>query len=118
MKTQAELKQEYKESKIPMGIYLVRNTKTNEFVLGVSRNVEGTLNRYRFVMKMNGPNDTILNCPKLQEDSRILGLEAFEFQVLDTLQPKNEPAWDPTNDLKMLEQMWLSELKGRGWTPY
>ena len=118
MKTRDELKQSFKETRIPMGVFLVRNTKTNDFILGASRNLEGTLNKYRFVLKTSGPHDTLLKNPKIHADYHSLGPDAFEFKVLDVLKPKDEPGWDPTEDLKSLEKIWMDELTGRGWAPY
>jgi hypothetical protein len=118
MKTHEEMKKHYKSTPPPMGVFLIRNTRTDDFVLGASRNLEGTLNRYRFTLKMSAPNDTFLNCPRLQEDYRELGEAAFEFKTLDVLPPKEEPLWDPTEDLRALEQLWVDELKAKGWKPY
>lgn len=37
MKTKAELKKQNKDAPVPMGVFLVRNTKTHEFILGAGR---------------------------------------------------------------------------------
>jgi hypothetical protein len=118
MKTHSEMKKQYKETPVPMGVFLIRNAQTNQFVLGASRNLSGSLNMYKFVLKMSRPNDTLLKNPKMLEDYRAQGEGTFEFKVLDTLKPREDPGWDPSEDLKVLEKMWLEELKNRGWTPY
>jgi hypothetical protein len=118
VKTKAEMKKQYKETPIPMGVFLVHNTKTHEFVIGATRNLNGSLNMYKFVLKMGKPDDTLLKNPKMLEDYRAQGVETFEFKVLDTLKPKEEPGWDPGEDLKALEAMWMEELKSKGWAPY
>ncbi len=118
MKTKAELKKQYKDTPIPMGVFLVRNTKTNGFIIGASRNLVGSLNLHKAVLKMGKSNDLLLKNPKVMEDYRSQGADTFEFTVLDTLKPKDEQGWDPGEDLKALEKIWLEELKKKGWTAY
>jgi hypothetical protein len=38
------------------------------------------------------------------------GAVAFEFEAIDTLEPSDESGYDPADDLKTLEQMWLDKL--------
>lgn len=118
MKTRTDLKKEYKETAIPMGVYLVRNMKTNEFVIGQSRNLTGSLNMYRSVLKWGKATDVLLKNPKILEDYRVQGDESFEFKVLDSLKPKEDAGWDPAEDLNALEKMWMDELIGKDWKPY
>ncbi len=118
MKSREELKKQYKDTPVPMGVFLVRNTKTNEFVLGSSLNLNGALNMHRQVLKWGKPTDPLIKNPQIMEDYRSQGEATFEFTVLDSLKPKDEPGWNPTEDLKALEKIWLDELKSRGWTPY
>ena len=101
-----------------MGVFLVRNTKTNEFIVGASRNLAGSLNLYKAVLKMGKPNDPLLKNPKVMEDYRAQGADTFEFTILDTLMPKDDLGWDPGEDLVALEKIWFEELKNRGWTAY
>jgi len=118
MSTPAELKRAYKENPPAMGVFLVRNLRTDRFVLGASQNLEGSLNRYKFMLQMGKPGDPFLKFPELLADYRALGEEAFEFSPLDVLKPKTEPGWDPLEDLEALEDLWRQTLLRRGWTPY
>ncbi len=118
VKTNADLKREYKETPIPMGVFLVRNTQTNEFIIDASRNLGGSINMYKSVLKWGKVNDPLMKNPKVLEDYRTQGEETFEFKILDTLKPKREPSWDPGEDLKALEKIWFEELKSKGWTAY
>jgi hypothetical protein len=113
-----ELKRAYKENPPAMGVYLVRNLRSNRFVLGSSQNLNGSLNRYKFTLQMGRPGDTFIKEPALLADYKAEGAEAFEFVALDTLKPKTEPGWDPVPDLEELEDLWRETLKRRGWTPY
>lgn len=113
-----DLKRAYKENPPAMGVFLVRNLRTNRYVAGASRNVEGSLNRYRFMLQMGKPGDPFLKYPDLMTDYKNLGADAFEFLVLDTLKPKDEPGWDPGDDLNHLERLWKDELTARSWEAY
>jgi hypothetical protein len=39
-----------------------------------------------------------------------VGEQRFTFEVVDTLTPKEIPGYDPTEDLRVLEQLWLERL--------
>ena len=39
------------------------------------------------------------------------GEGAFVFEVLDTLEPLDKPNYDPAEDLKTLESIWLEKLQ-------
>ena len=46
----------------------------------------------------------------LQKDWNEFGPEAFEFQILDTLQIPDQSDYDPSDDLRVLEELWLEKL--------
>jgi len=88
-----------------MGVYQVRNTVTGKCLVGVSANLPGILNRQRFQLEGGlHPNR------ELQKDWNELGPAAFAFEVLDTLPPPEQPDYDPSDDLRALEQLWLDKL--------
>ncbi len=47
-----------------------------------------------------------------------MGQEEFEFEILDTLSPSELPDYDPTDDLRMLEAMWVEKLESAGDSSY
>lgn len=96
---------EYKEARRPMGAFRVRNKVSGKSLVGVATELPGRLNRERAQLKMNGHQNRAL-----QKDWNELGETAFEFEILDTLAPPEEPDYDPTDDLKVLEQLWLEKL--------
>ena len=96
---------EYKESRRPMGAFRVHNTVSGKSFVGVATELPGRLNRERASLKMNGHTNRAL-----QMDWNELGEAAFTFEILDTLTPPEEPDYDPTDDLKVLEQLWLEKL--------
>jgi hypothetical protein len=108
-----ELIRKYKETPRPMGVYRVRNMKTGKTLIGTSLDHNAALNRHRAQLRMGGhPNRA------LQIDWNEMGQEEFEFEILDTLAPSELPDYDPTDDLKMLETMWVEKLRSAGDLSY
>jgi hypothetical protein len=96
---------QYKESRRPMGVFRVRNTADGRSLVGTSVNLPAMLNRQRAQLRLGAhPNRA------LQKDWNELGAEAFEFEILDTLTPPDTPAYDPSGDLRVLEDLWLEKL--------
>ena len=104
-----ELIREYKQTAQPAGIYRVRNTASGRSLVGSSPNLPGMLNRQRFQLEHGSHPDR-----ELQADWKALGAAAFAFEVLDRLEPKQEPDYDPADDLRALKEMWLEKLTAAG----
>ena len=100
---------EYKETSQPAGIYRVRNSATGKSLVGSTVNLPGMLNRQRFQLEHGSHPDR-----ELQKDWNELGPDAFEFEALDRLEPRDEPAYDSTEDLRVLKEMWLEKLTASG----
>lgn len=99
------LSQQYKQTPRTMGVGAVRNTASGKALVVTSRNLPAILNRQRAQLRLNAhPNRA------LQTDWNTLGPDVFEFVVLDTLAPKDAPDYDPTDDLRTLEELWLEKL--------
>lgn len=99
----------YKETPREAGIYRIRNKATGRSLVGVAINVPGRLNRHRFELNGGSHPDA-----ELQADWNELGEGAFEFTVLDRLEPREEPDYDPTEDLAVLMDMWRERLVEAG----
>ena len=99
------LQRAYKETKHPIGVYRIRNKVNGKTIVGTSVNLPAILNRHRAGLRMGGHE-----IRELQKDWNEHGADAFEFEILDQLTPKDEPGYDPANDLKELEQLWLEKL--------
>src|SRR5665811_686286 len=91
-----ELKDKYKQTIQPMGIYQVRNTVTGKIFIGSSKNLEGMLNRNKFQLQ----NDLHMN-KELQRDFNEVGEESFSFEVLDKLKPQEVIEVDYTEELNI-----------------
>jgi len=113
MTSRSELKQQFKERKTPMGVFLIRNVAANRFLVRAARNLPAAMNRLMVeVTPSTNPNVA------LQQDWRALGPPGFEVRVLDLLEPRDEPGWDPDEDLASLASMWRERLAAEGGVPY
>jgi hypothetical protein len=104
---------EYKETPQRAGIYRVRNTKTGKSLVGSTVNLPGMLNRQRFQLE-HGSHPVV----ELQRDWEALGSDAFEFEILDQLEPRSESLSDPTEDLRVLKDLWLEKFAASGEALY
>lgn len=96
---------QYKESARPMGVGVVRNLRDGRVYVFAGRDLPALLNRNQAQLRLGAHPSR-----SLQADWDSLGREAFEVVVLDTLPPAEDPAHDPTDDLRALEAMWLEKL--------
>ena len=97
----------YKETPRPMGIYRVRNARNDRSLIGRSVDLPAILNRERTQLRFGVHRNTAL-----QNDWAAFGPDAFVFEVLDTIKaPDDQPGYDPTDDLKVLEALWLERLQ-------
>lgn len=103
----------YKETPRPMGAYRVRNTVSGKTLVGVYRNLDAILNRHRAQLRLG-----VHPVRQLQEDWNALGEDAFAFEVLEVLKPSDQPDYDPTSDLRLLEEIWLDQLEPFGEKGY
>jgi len=107
------LSRSYKETPRTMGVFRVRNTVNGKSLVAASVDVPAMLNRQRFQLESGFHSDRALLA-----EWREFGPDAFVFETLDTLEPSEEPGYDPASDLKMLEQMWLEKLSRAGERGY
>jgi hypothetical protein len=100
---------QYKETARPAGVYRVRNTAKGKSLVGSTVDLSGMLNRLRFQLENGSHPDR-----ELQSDWNELGANGFELEVLDRLEPKDDQAYDPIEDLRVLKEMWLQKLAESG----
>ena len=63
---QKELKQQYKEMKPPMGIFIIRNRMNGKAFIHTSQNVESGLRRDKFQLEMGNETVTKNLCKTMQ----------------------------------------------------
>jgi hypothetical protein len=95
----------YREAVRPMGVWRVRSTVSGHGVMGTSRDLPSMLNRQRAQLSGGAHPDKAL-----QEEWDRRGTDAFVFEVLDTLKPRDDPGYDPTGDLEELARIWRERL--------
>lgn len=109
MKSRKEIHREYKERVIPAGVFQVKNTANRKILLGSSLNLEGPLNRHRFMLRIGSHTNKAL-----QQDWDEFGADHFVFEILEVVQVKDDPNFNLKDELTLLEQIWLEELQPFG----
>ncbi|MFA5335554.1 MAG: GIY-YIG nuclease family protein [Candidatus Omnitrophota bacterium] len=108
-----EIIDKYKQTVQPLGVYQIKNIKNGKIYIGSAKDLRGRINRYKFQLE-NGSHSN----EEMQKDYNEAGAEGFSFDVLDYLKPKEDPNYDYTEDLKVLEEIWLDKLQPYGEKGY
>ncbi|KYF59139.1 ArsR family transcriptional regulator [Sorangium cellulosum] len=105
VETRKELKRQYLETPKQAGIFQVKNTANGKVLLGSSTNLHGPLNKHRFMLSIGMHMNQ-----ELQRDWKQHGADAFTFEVLEVVRQKDEPGFSVSDELTLLEQIWLEKL--------
>ncbi|WP_027084837.1 GIY-YIG nuclease family protein [Cohnella panacarvi] len=109
----------YKQSFRPMGVYQIRNTVNGKALVGSSMDLDGMNNRLAFSKQMNA--NTFM---ELRDDWNRYGGNAFVFEVLDRIKPREEQMNDPSEldgykeEVETLLELWLEKLQPYGERGY
>jgi hypothetical protein len=95
----------YKNTPHQMGVFLIENKSNHKVLVGSSKDLKASINRSKFELGFGSYRNTAL-----QNDWNQFGEEAFDFRVLELLDPLDDPTYDPTEDLQFLENMWIEKL--------
>ena len=104
---------QYKETPRTMGVGVVRNTVTGKSLVISGIDLPSRLNRHQAQLRLNAHM-----VKPLQADWNAQKGESIVFEVVDTLEPRQEPDYDPREDLEALEQLWLEKLQPFGERGY
>jgi len=96
-----------------MGMFQIKSLASGKIYIGRSTDLNGKLNSEKFQLK----NNMHMN-KELQNDFNLLGEGQFAFEILDRLQPREDPQYDYGSDLQTLEAMWLEKLQPFGAKGY
>lgn len=108
-----ELKEQYRLTHTPMGIFQIRNLTNDKVFLGAAFNLPGILTSNRLQLNSgNHPNK------KLQAEWNQFGSESFAFEVLDELRATEGAGYDYKAELAFLEELWLERLEPYGERGY
>lgn len=108
-----ELNRAYQERVKPSGVFQVKNLVNGKILLGSSLNLEGPLNKHRFMLRVNShPNK------ELQKDWNELVADQFVFEILETVEIQAHPNFNLKDELTLLEEIWLEKLQPFGERGY
>jgi group I intron endonuclease len=113
MKTKQDLKREYKERMKPAGVFQVKNTVNGKVLLGSSLNLEGPLSGHKFMLTIGRHRNEAL-----QKDWNEYGPDKFVFEILEVVKVKDDPSFNLSEELTLLEQIWLEKLRPFGERGY
>ena len=113
MADQRLMKNLYKQGFVPVGVFVIRNTRDQRIYLGGSRNLEGAMNRHRFELTTRSHRNR-----QMQADWSRHGAQGFAFEVLDRIRQSDRPDFDYAAELAALLQLWRDELAVSGAAMY
>ena len=101
-----ELKKQYIQTVLPMGVFQVKNLISGKIFIDSGLNVQGKINSCRFQLSLGSHMNKAL-----QEDFNQTGINNFSFEIIDYLKPKEDMKMNYTDDLKLLEEIWIEKLQ-------
>jgi group I intron endonuclease len=113
VKSRKELNREYAERVKPSGVFQVKNIVHGKVLLGSSLNLEGSLNKHKFMLKIGSHTNKTL-----QNDWNEFGPDQFVFEILEEVKIIDHPNFDLKDELTLLEQIWLEKLQPVGEQGY
>jgi len=101
-----QIKQEYRQTARAMGVYQIRNMVNGKVFVVKSRNLDASSNSCKFQLTYSAHRNK-----DLQKDWNDLGQENFSFEILEQLKPNDDPLHDYTEELQIMEELWLEKLQ-------
>lgn len=90
------------------GTFRVRNAADGRVMLGSALDLRAPLNRVKFELDQG-----LCWNQELSRDLETFGRESFAIEVLETVESRDDPDFDPKEELEALEQRYLATLD---WT--
>ena len=109
MKSQKELKNDFKSARTQMGIFQIRNLVNGKVLIDSSTNLESIWNRNRTELKFGSHRNDLL-----QNEWKQFGEENFVFEVLAEIKQKEDEVINYTAELKQLKALFLEERQPYG----
>ena len=112
--TRRALLRQYKESRRPAGVFVIRNGANGRVFMDASLDIDGLMNRHRFTLELGSHRNRLL-----QQDWRAHGAAGFDFEVIDRLRYReDDPRFDAASELAALLALWREEYDSRGELGY
>lgn len=101
-----ELKEQYKQMKHPMGIFIIRSRVNNKCYIQTTQDLRGVINGTKARLQAGiHPNR------ELQKEWNECGAESFVIDILEELEyDKDESKTDYKEDLALLQIIWEEKL--------
>ncbi len=114
MDRKKELKEQYKQMKTEMGIFIVQNKVNNKYLLVTTQNLHGMINRVRFQLNSGGhPNR------ELQKEWKEFGEKNFDIRILEKLAyDKDESKTDYSEELRIMDMIWSEKQSYKNMEAY
>jgi len=113
MVNKKELIRQYKQKAPEMGIFQIKNKTNGKIFIGKAKDIKGKINSNRFQLE-NGMHSNKV----LQQDYNTVGKENIDIEILDYLKLTDDPGVDYSEELNILEEMWLEKLEPYGEKGY
>ena len=114
MKTNKELKEDYKQMKFTAGVFQIRNTVNNKIFIDSGINVNARWNRHKLQLDFGSHPSA-----DLQKDWKTLGGDKFVMEILGEIkQSDSDESPDYAKDAEQLKQLYLEELQPFGEKGY
>lgn len=110
--TKKELKNQYKELKLPMGVFQIKNQVNGKILLDSSTNMPAKWRRHLMELKFGSHRNKIL-----QQEWKQYGKSAFTYEVIAEIDYKNS-AVDYSQEVTALAELYLEELMPFGEKGY
>ena len=114
MDRRKELKQQYKETRRSMGIFVVRSNLDSTCYVEAAQELKGAMNSTKFKLRHGShPNR------ELQAAWNAHGEASFTMEILETLAyDETSPKTDYSDDLALLCTLWQEKLVGENMALY
>lgn len=105
----SEAKRGYRQTKRPMGVYRIRNTRNGKSYVGFSTDLQARMNRHKAELKFGSHRNA-----ELLREWKSFGESSFAFEILDELAHDGNAKADPVEELRILAEMWIRKLEQPG----
>jgi len=109
MKTNKELKEEYKQQKLPAGVFQIRNTVNGKIFIDSSTSLNTVYNRHKVTLNFGNHVNS-----ELQKDWKEFGEDKFVYEILGELKQSDDDSIDLAREARQLKDMYIDELKPYG----
>ncbi len=110
--TKKELKNQYKETKFPMGVFQIRNQINGKILLDSGLNMPAKWRRHLMELKFGSHRNKVL-----QQEWKQYGEKAFQYEVVAELEYESTTQ-DYSKEVAILAELHLEELMPFGEKGY